>query len=374
MKVTAIEAIPIRYPEPNDNHSQRMTVLVKIATDQGLTGWGEAIAMWPEACAAVKALIDGGLGALVIGRDPADVEAIWHDLRAHCWWYGRGGIAAFAISGIDVALWDLKAQALGVPLYRALGGRVHEALPAIASIHVTKGTPEENGAEIASYVAMGYRGVKIGMGKKGLAELGVDPARDVAYVRSCREALGPERKLMVDVGNGVRWDAARAIRMGRLFAPYDIDWLEEPVHPDDIEGQRQIRAALAMRIGTGEREWTLEGYRRLLASDTVDVFGIDPGRVEGITGFRKAAELVAAARRTVNAHAWSTSIITAASLHLSVACPATEVFEFKPLPGPAQFDLVEQPILPQDGFARPPEGPGLGIVVNEEAVRHYAVH
>jgi L-alanine-DL-glutamate epimerase-like enolase superfamily enzyme len=154
----------------------------------------------------------------------------------------------------------------------------------------------------------------------------------------------------VDVGNGVRWDAARAIRMARLFEPYDIDWLEEPIHPDDIEGHRQLRAALAMRIGTGEREWTVEGYRRLLATDTVDVFGIDPGRAEGITGFRKAAELIAAARRTVNAHAWSTSVITAASLHLSVACPAAEVFVSSRCPG------RRRPIWSKSRSCRSPAG------------------
>ena len=372
MKIDRIEAIPIRYVEPNDNGSERMTVLIKIGTDAGLVGWGEAIAMWPEACAAVKTLIDGGLGQFLLGRDPRDVEALWQRMRQHCWWYGRGGIASFAISGLDIALWDIKARDLGVPLFAALGGRVHDRLPAVASIHVTKGTPEAYAEEVAAYAAQGFRGLKMGMGKHGLSGLGVDPQRDLAYVAAARQALGPGRRLMVDVGNGVRWDPVRAIRITRLFEPHDIGWIEEPLHPDDIEGLRLMRGAVTTRIATGEREWSVEGYRRLLETGLVDVFGIDPGRAEGITGFRKAAELIGAARRTVNAHAWSTSIISAASLHLSIASQTAEIFEFKPLPGAAQNDLVTQPIVPVDGYAVVSDQPGLGIEVSDAAVRRYA--
>jgi L-alanine-DL-glutamate epimerase-like enolase superfamily enzyme len=373
MKVDHIEVFPIRYVEPNDNHSQRMTVLVRLRTDDGLEGWGEAIAMWPEACAAVKALIAGGLGTLVLGADPRHVEAIWQQMRAHAWWYGRGGIASFAISALDIALWDLKARALGVPLHEALGGAVHARLPAIASIHVTKGSAAAYGEEVAGYAAQGFRGLKMGMGKKGLSGLGVDPARDFDYVRAARDALGPERRLMVDVGNGVRWDPVHAIRMTRVFESCGIDWIEEPLHPDDIEGLRLMRGAVTTRLATGEREWSVEGYRRLLETGLVDVFGIDPGRAEGISGFRKSAELIGAARRVVNAHAWSTSVISAASLHLSLATPAAEVFEFKPLPGPAQYALVAAPIEPVDGYAVAPGGPGLGIDVRVEEVRRLVV-
>ena len=372
MKVTSVEAIPIRYPEPNDNNAQRMTVLVRVGTDEGAVGWGEAIAMWPEACAAVKAMIEGGLGELVRGGDPLDVEGQWHRMRKHAWWYGRGGIASFAISALDIALWDLKGQALGVPLHVLLGGRVHETLPAIASIHVTKGTAEANAQEIAGYMADGFRGVKMGMGKRGLAGLGIDPGRDVAYVKAAREAMGPGARLMMDAGNGVRWTPTQAIRMTRLFEPFDLDWIEEPLHPEDIEGHRLLRGSVATRIATGEREWTPEGYGRLIDSGTVDVVGIDPGRAEGITGFLRVAAHAALARRAVNAHAWSTSVISAAALHLSVVSPTTEVFEFKPLPGPAQFDLVEVPVVPVGGLARPPEGPGLGIRIIEAQVRRWA--
>lgn len=372
MKIASIEAIPIRYPEPNDNGTMRMTVIVRVETGDGALGWGEAIAMWPEACAAVKAMIDKGLGDLLLGGDPLDVEGHWHRMRAHAWWYGRGGIASFAISALDIALWDLKGQILGLPLHRLMGGRVHESLPAIASIHVTKGSAQANAEEVADYMAMGFQGVKMGMGKRGLAGLGVDPARDVAYVQATREAIGSSRRLMMDAGNGVRWNPAQAIRMTRLFEPFDLDWIEEPLHPDDIEGHRLLRNAVATRIATGEREWTPEGYKRLIDSDSVDVIGIDPGRAEGITGFLRVAAHAALARRTVNAHAWSTSVVTAASLHLSVVSQTAEVFEFKPLPGPAQFDLVETPIFPVDGYAIPPDGPGLGIRINETELRRWS--
>ncbi len=371
MKLRSIRAIPLRYPEPNDFGAQRMTVLVRAETESGLTGWGEAIAMWPEACKAAISIIEEGLGPLLLGKDAREVERHWQAMKAHTWWYGEGGIASFAISGIDMALWDIAGRAAGVPLWLLLGGQSRPRLPACASTHPSLPTHEANAEELAGYIAAGYQSVKVGFGKRGDAGLGRDPDVDVAFVRKVRERIGPAAGFMVDIGNAVSWDVATAIRTTRRFEEHRIAWIEEPLHPDDIDGLRLLRAATQTAIATGEREWTVDRYRKLLAADVTDIFGIDPGRSEGITGFRKAATLIGAARRHFNAHAWSTAITSSASLSLSVALGNCHLFEFKPKRNPMQHELVAEPIDPVDGWAVPPSGPGLGVTVLEDVVEHY---
>jgi len=371
--VRAIEPIILRYPEPNDFNNMRMTVLVRLETSAGGVGWGEGIAMWPEACRAVAAIVADGFAPLLVGHPVADIGAAWWKMKRHSWWYGEGGIASFAHSAIDMALWDAFGQAVGLPLSALLGGVVQPQLPANATMHVNKATRDENIAEIAGHIATGFKSVKLGLGKRGLARIGPDPDSVVGFIAALRAALGPEPGIMVDIGNGIRWDPPTAIRVARALEPLEVGWIEEPLYPTDLEGYRRLRAATRLPIASGEREFTVEGYKRLLASETVDVFGIDPGRAEGVTGFQAVTKLIEAAHRQVNAHAFSTAITTAASLHLSAVTPASRIFELKPHASPMQHELVRTPIWHEDGFATPPTGAGLGIEVDERIVAKYRV-
>ena len=170
------------------------------------------------------------------GRDPVQSEAIWRDLRAHAWWYGGAGIASFALAAIDIALWDLRGQALGRPLVDLLGGPAHDRLPAIASGHASRPTIEGLAEEIAGWVHGRAQGVKIGFGKRGEANLGFEHDRDVAFVAAVREALGPEPLLMVDLGVRNRWTVAEAVARVRAFEAHGLHWIEEPLGADDPEG------------------------------------------------------------------------------------------------------------------------------------------
>ena len=360
VRITGVRSFVLGWPEPNDFDHVRMTVLVAVDTDAGITGWGEAIAMWPEACRATRVIIEEGLAPLLLGRDPTDVAGAWAAMKAHAWWYGEGGIAGFALSGLDMALWDIAAKERGLPLVDLLGGAVHDGLPACASLHVNEATIEASVAAIAGHIAGGFRSAKLGLGKRGLSRAGRDPDYDVALVAALRTAVGPAPGIMVDAGNGTAWDLATAIRTVRRMEEHGIAWIEEPFHPSRVEDHLALKAAVAVPVAAGEREWTVAGYRRWLATGAVDVLGVDPGRAEGVTGFRLVAEAVAAAGRTVNAHAWSTAVLTAASLHLSLATPAARLVELKPLPGPMQIDLVEEPFWHDDGSVRAPHRPGHG--------------
>lgn len=372
MKVKTVEAIPVAYPEPNDFGATRHLCLVRVETDEGLVGWGEAITQFEEASRATAVLI-AGMADSVVGKDPLRIGEIWHSLKDRAWWYGyRGGLASYAVAAIDIALWDIKGKALGTSVCELLGGPVHDRLPAIASCHAHFASIAEMVHEAQSWVATGLKGVKVGFGKRGEAHLGYEHDRDVEYVRAMREGLGAECQLMIDLGIAIKWDVATAVKRVRAFEEWNIDWIEEPLGAWDPDGYRDLRARTETSIAYGEREWTVDGFKAILTTGTVDVIGIDPGRAEGISGFRLVAEQVEQSRRQVNAHAWSSAIVTAASLALSFASPAAKLFEMKPLENPMQHDLVEEPFDHHGGWVLPPiSKPGLGIEVRESVVERY---
>lgn len=372
MRVKHLEPISLSYPEPNDDNNRRYITLCRVEADDGTVGWGEAITQWPEACRATEAIIEG-LAPLVVGRDPVDTSGIWTDLKRHMWWYGyEGGIASYALSAIDIALWDLKGKALGRSVASLLGWAGNKRLPVIASTHAFLPSLEEEVERHARYVADGYKGVKIGFGKRGRARLGYELERDVRFMRQLREACGASAWIMIDRAQSLAWDVGYAIKLVNALDEYDLRWIEEPFEPADVDSFRKLRMHVRTMIAGGEREWQLAGFRRVIDAGAIDVIGCDPGRAEGITGALKVIQMVEAAGNLwFNAHAWSGAIITAASLALSVSTSRCLVFELKPLENPMQHELVERPFTHQGGWIEPPDEPGLGVTVREDIVRRY---
>lgn len=372
MQIVSVEPIPVAYPEPNDFNATRYLCLVKITTDEGLVGWGESITQFPEANPATAAVI-AGMAELLIGQDPVNTEQLWRAMKDRSWWYGyRGGIASYAVAAIDIALWDLKGQALGKSVLELLGGPVHEKLPAIASSHAHYESIPAMADEALEWLSTGMHGMKVGFGKRGDARLGYEHDRDVEYVKTMREAIGPHKMLMIDCGINVKWDVATAVKRVQAFDDYLIDWIEEPLGAWDPNGYATLRSKTKTLIAYGEREWTLSGFEDVLATGTCDVVGVDPGRAEGITGFKKVTDRVEYYRRQANAHAWSSAIVSAASLAISFSTPACKLFEIKPLRNPMQHELVTNPVEHIDGWVYPPlSRPGLGIDIVEDVVDRY---
>ena len=375
MSVKKLDVYPLGYPETNDNNADRYIVLVRLETDDGIVGWGECISQFRPSTFATAALIENGLGDIVIGRDPLENERIWNDLRSEVWWYGdTGGIAAFAISAIDMALWDLKGKIMGQPLYKLLGGKQHERLPVCASTHPKASEIDDMAQELAGWIDAGYQLVKVGFGKKGHANLGVNAQRDISFVKTVREAIGPDAGFIVDVGAKIHWDLPHAVNMARAFLEYNLTWLEDIFHPDNFEDHLHLREAVPeMRIGFGERFWNLNDFQRLLEADICDVILIDPGRTEGVTGMQKITQMAARYRVQMDPHSWSSAINTAASIHISVANTNANIFELKPVESPMQHELVSKSFEQVDGWIYPPEEPGLGVEVNEDVVRKYSL-
>ena len=372
MAIAKVEAIPVTYPEPNDSNSTRYLLFCRIETTDGHVGWGEAITQFSESTRAAAVVLEG-LADVLVGRDPLDHGAILADLEKRTWWYSYGGgIASFATSAIDVALWDLKGKLLNRSVSDLLGGALRRELPVIASTHAFNPSLEFEADRHGAYVRdEGYRGVKIGMGKRGEARLGYDVQRDVNFVARLRDAMGPEALLSMDRGQSLVWTVSDAIRRARAFSEYGLTWIEEPLEPQDVAGFRRLREQISCLVGTGEREFTVRGYQDLVTSGISDVVGFDPGRAGGITSGLKVIQMVELASTWFNAHAWSSAVTTAASLALAASTNRTLVFEMKPLANPMQDELVSHPFKQRDGVISVPDGPGLGVEVIESVLDHY---
>jgi L-alanine-DL-glutamate epimerase-like enolase superfamily enzyme len=375
MNIRRLDVFPIEFQEAVDNFSTRYIVIVRAEAEDGTVGWGECFSLFREATAAIDALIRHGLAEIVVGGDVFAIETHWQAMRERAWWYGDvGGIAAFAISAIDMALWDLKGKLLKLNLSQMLGGPLSDRLPACASSHPKASGIEAMAEELAGHIQAGYQRIKVGFGKKGESNLGVDPERDIWFVKTVREAIGPDAGFIIDVGARCRWDIPRAVYTAQRMSAYSLTWLEDPFHPDNFNAYRHLRAAVPqMRVAFGERFYNVYDYQRLLEADVADVILIDAGRAEGVTGMWKVIQMAARHNVAIDAHSFSSAINTAASIHLSLCAPLRTMFELKPVENAMHHELVRNPVSQVGGWVYAPEGHGLGVDVMEDAVHRFAI-
>ena len=372
MRVGRVEAFAVRYPEPNNDGKIRALTLVRVETDDGLVGWGEAITGGQEASLAVAFVVERRLAPLVVGGDPRDVTGLWSRLRDATYWDGNGGLVTFGISAIDMALWDIAGKAAGVPLYRLLGGKRRDRLPACASTIFATDDLDRIGREFRGFVAEGYRYVKGGWGHDLSIAFGSDERRDRAIARAVRDAVGPDVHMIVDVAALMGWDASHAIRMCRAIdGDVGLFWFEDPLVEHDLDGYRRLHAAVDTRICTGEKGWHAAHYR---SSHRVrrdrrhhDRSGPGGGRDGSLAGHRDGG----GGRPRLERALLEQRAQHRGPLHLAVAASNTLLFELKPVPSPMQHELVTNPIGQTDGWVAPPEGPGLGVDVDEAVVRRY---
>ena len=372
MIIASVTAHPLEYPEPHDHGKLRYVTLARVESAEGAVGWGECISQFPESARAVKTIIEEGYAPLLVGQDAREVERLWHQMLERTWWYGPQGIAAFGCSAVDMALWDLKGKLLGVPVCNLIGGKLHDKVLAMASIHLDMEDLDWSVREFTWFAKQGYRVVKGGWGKRPQAVFGLDRRRDLKLVRSVREAIGEDVELVIDVlGARVKWDVPTATARLRELEPYRLKWIEEPLVPHDYEAHRRLRAAVSTAIGTGEQEWNVEGYRRLIRAGGVDVVQLDPGRCQGLTGCHHVIKLIEAENLQFSAHTWSSALNTAASVHLLASSTHGTCMDFKPHESPMQHELVSDPWVQQDGYLAVRSAPGLGVTVREEVVKKY---
>ena len=364
MKIAKVEAIELKMPFHRgvETTGDGGTLdwghldfcLVRVETDGGLVGWGDAFAY--NCRESVAAAIRHMVAPRVIGRDAGDIAQISYDLQQSLHLFGRYGITMFAISGLDIALWDLAAKAADMPLYRLLGGNGSRKVPAYSSLF-RYGKPDLVGAMAKQSVDKGYGYVK-------LHEITVE------NVRAAREAIGEGPALMVDVN--CPWTPEQALEMALAFDEFDIHWLEEPVFPpEDFASLARIRGETGVPIAAGENWCTGFQFAQALAAGAVDYTQPSVTKVGGVTEFRKVAALSEAAGVQVMPHSPYFGPGFLATLQLAGALPnpgLVERFFIRP-----EASLYGEWIDPVGGSFRIPDGPGLGLEPDPDVIREYRV-
>jgi L-rhamnonate dehydratase len=388
MKITNVEAIVLDtgkdYPDPSaaaEAHGVRFISLVKITTDEGITGWSDIETQPHVGKSIVEAPSGGQIGfesirQALVGEDPLERERLWQKMYRYLAYYGRQGAGMHMISGVDIALWDIAGKAFKQPICKLLGARYHERVKAYAST-LFRPTPDAMKQAVAGYLEQGFRAIKFGWGA-----FGYDLDLDIRLVNAARQAAGPEVDLMVDGGwYGTRYNdpfRARAvkdwIRLVYELEALDIFWLEDFLHPENFSGYAEVsHATKTLRIAAGEQLSGISEFERLAVEGHVHTLQPDLSRCGGLTVGRQIAEM--AQRRGIDCvpHAWLTDLLKAASLHLNAYLMNSLYLEFNVSSSSLLNQLCKNRIEMIDGTIPVPDGPGLGVEVDESIISKFRV-
>ncbi|KQO76844.1 mandelate racemase/muconate lactonizing enzyme family protein [Rhizobium sp. Leaf262] len=348
---------------------RRIHCLVEIICDDGTVGWGECLGPAKPNAAVVAAYTPH-----LIGRDPLDIEVIWHQLYNLLRDQGQRGLTVTALSGIDIALWDIKGKRFGTSVSRLLGGRFRESVQAYATGSFRKDGVDavsDVAAEVAGYASQGFHAVKI--------KIGFDVAEDIAVIRAAREAVGPDVRIMIDANHG--YDALEAIEVGKALAPLGIDWFEEPVVPEQLDAYQAVRAGQPIPVAGGETWHGRYGMRAPLENRAVDILQPDLAGTGGFSETKRIVDLASLYGVRVVPHVWGTGVAIAAALQLMASLtpdparrnPRPPILEFDRTENPYRQAVLTSPLDHVDGVVQIPDGPGLGIEINRDALERYAL-
>ena len=358
MKITGIRTmavdVPLEEPVITAIHDIGSIgyVLVFVDTDAEVTGEGHLFSLPARHLAPLEAMTTV-LGQSLIGEDAHRVEGLWHKLWTEVNFVGHKGVPLFALSALDMALWDARGKALGQPVHRLLGS-CRDAVPAYHSggLWLSR-SRDELVTEAKKFLKQGFRAMKMRLGKPRWQE-------DVERAEAVRDAIGPDIRLMADANQGL--DVRHALRLGRALEPVNLDWFEEPVPAYDVAGHAALAAALDTPIATGETEYTRYGFRPLIEAKAADVLMPDLGRIGGVTEFMRVGHMAQAWDLPVSPHLYSEP-----SLQLCGALQNCDLLEYMPW----SARLFREKIEFEDGRARIPERPGLGFSLDLDALESF---
>jgi L-alanine-DL-glutamate epimerase-like enolase superfamily enzyme len=348
--------VPVERPRTDAVQAfvKQETILVELQSEDGTTGTGYSYTIGTGGSAVVE-LLEAHLLAQVIGQDASRPEAIWKRLHDSTRATMVGAITALALAAVDTAVWDLRSRVLQMPLWRLAGG-AQNRLP----VYDTEGgwlhlSGEELVANATSAISLGFKGVKIKVGKPTGAE-------DLARLRAVREAIGPDAALMVDANQGFTRD--EALRRARLFQPLDLSWIEEPLPADDVQGHVQLAAAIGIPVAVGESLYSVGQFKEYVVAGGASVLQPDVARIGGITPWLKVAHLAEAFEVPVAPH-----FLMELHLSLAAAVPNGRWVEWIP----QLSALTSSPVAHVDGWLTPPESDGIGIEWKHEVLRELRV-
>ena len=367
MKITDIKAIRLRATIPTEGQvfsrsgvrNTRSTTLVQIETDEGITGLGSCSGNGE----LIEVIVSKVLKPLLIGMDPTQIEEIWDKayVRGGHKEFGTRGIGVVALSGVDVALWDILGKARGVPLYQLLGGKSRDKVPVYATALYPE-EPQKVAKKARSFAQQGFHGVKI--------KVGFDLDQDIRIVRAVRQELGKDFVVMTDANQGYTVDIA--LKAAEAFADCGAFWLEEPRFVEDIAGHALLREKGKMAIAVGENLHTCYAFENFVVRGAVDFLQPDVARAGGITEVKKIAAMGAAHKVPVSFHTWGDGVALAASVHLSAALKECIVMELDYTYNPLRAELLREPLEVENGFLIPPDKPGLGVELDPSALEKFA--
>ncbi|WP_116654641.1 mandelate racemase/muconate lactonizing enzyme family protein [Pelagibacterium sediminicola] len=329
------------------DHTHFELVVCTITTEDGATGSGYSYT-GGKGGHAILAMLRHDLAPMLIGRDAEAIDAIFDEMQLHIHYVGRGGIASFAISAIDIALWDLRGKRRAEPLWKMAGGASRRARIYRGGIDLNFPI-ERLAADNRAHLAAGYNAVKIKVGKPDLAE-------DVARVAAVREAIGPDAVFMVDANYGL--DVDQAIAAARAFAPYDLTWFEEPIDPDDFEGYARIAEATGMPLAMGENLHTMAEFDRALNTAKLSFVQPDAGNCGGITGFLRVAAMARRHGIPVCTHGMQELSVSLVAAQPNAGWVESHSFDIE--------TFADRAVELQDGMALAPDSPGTGVTFIED--------
>ncbi|MCS6859767.1 MAG: mandelate racemase/muconate lactonizing enzyme family protein [Abditibacteriales bacterium] len=371
MRITDVRALWLSAPleQPIGGSSRKKTwfnrqaVLVEVHTDEDLVGIGEVFTTVPEvALVAVSKFYQ----PLLLGENPLDIERLWEKMYFGAGYSGVKGVMIEALSGIDIALWDLRGKVENRPVWQLLPSSSRPLSPAPLPAYAAGGfwAPlADTLAEITGYVAHGFASVKMKVG------LGIE--EDGQRIAAVRQTIGNDVKLMIDANCG--YTADQAIALGKRVEEHNVYWFEEPVLVEDWDGYKKVRESLSMKIAGGEGEYTRWGFRELIGRGCVDIAQPDVMRCGGLTESVKIAQIAAQHNVAYAPHVFCSIVGLAASLHLAAVAPSFEIFEFDMTPNPLRTHLAKTPIEVKDSRVSVPNGAGLGIELDDDALARYMV-
>ena len=385
MKIVEVKSHVLTYPLDEElGYSQqyytaRFAHIVEVVTDEGIRGFGECFGGGGVALAN-KTIVEKVIQPMILGMDPLDREVIWlkvyNLLRDH----GQKGMPLQSLSGVDIALWDIAGKALGLPIYKLIGGAFRDQIPVYGYGMMLQRFPDlvqRFADESAKIKSMGFKAMKMKIGR------GVD--EDIHLVETVRDAVGPETKVMVDANHA--YTAREAIPLGRALEDLDVYWFEEPVAPEDRQGYRDLCEALDMNIAGGEAEFSRWGFRDLIENRCVDILQPETCGLGGISEYLKVRDLAHTHFIPVVNHVWGSAVCVAVNLQLLAAMPdlpggahpTQPMLEYDTTPNKFREELLTESLGVLDnvkkngGWVPLPKGPGLGIELDMDFVKHYTI-
>jgi L-alanine-DL-glutamate epimerase-like enolase superfamily enzyme len=364
MKITDVEVVNLRFEYPHGEGYQTkrgrttggLTSLVSVSTSQGLNGIGP-VYTHPD---LLRIIVEEHLKPFLIGRDPRHTEELWAKLYRLTQWYGRKGVGVSAVGGVDTALWDIRGKAEGKPLWRLLGGTT-PSVAAYGSGLLWEADPLMQTGRAAELRRRGFTRVK--------TRTGVNQEYDRAVVDAVIKGIGPGGEVMVDGSH--RYPLKEAIAFAEFLGERNIVWFEEPFSPGDIESYCALRKVSPVPIAAGENEFGVEGFRELFHRQAIDIAQPDVSRVGGITECLRIAALAQEYDIIIAPHTWSDAVTIIANSHVVASVPGAMTVEVNQTGNPLVEELIDPPLRIENGKLLLPDGPGLGIELQPEALEKY---